>query len=62
MDWFLYDIGLGRERVNENSNIEGVHFIVTTYSAYANDITFLLRNEKSALDFINTFDTFSVFF
>ena len=35
--------------IKENPNIERLHFIVIAYSAYANDITFFLRNKKSAL-------------
>ena len=31
------------------------------YSTYADDTTFFLRNEKSAIEVIKTFDKFSLF-
>ena len=34
-------------------------YVLTLYSAYADDTTFFLRDERSAKKFINTFATFS---
>ena len=50
--------------INANSNVEGLQFLSHTflYSAYADDTTCFLRKEKLALELINLFDTFSLFF
>ena len=49
--------------IKANSEIEGLQFFNHTflYSAYADDTTFFLRNEKSATEVIKTFDKFSLF-
>ena len=49
--------------IKANPNIEGLQFFSHTflYSAYADDTTFFLRNEKSATEVIKTFDKFSFF-
>ena len=49
--------------IKANPDIEGLqHFSHTfLYSAYADDNTFFLRNEKSATELIKTFDQFSLF-
>ena len=49
--------------IKENPDIEGLKFFRHTflYSAYADDTTFFLRNEKSATEVIRTFDKFSLF-
>ena len=49
--------------IKANSDIEGLQFFSHTflYSAYADDSTFFLRNEKSATEVIRTFDKFSLF-
>ena len=49
--------------IKANPNIEGLQFFSHTflYSAYADDTTFFLRNEKSATEVIKTFDKFSLF-
>ena len=49
--------------IKANSDIEGLQFFSHTflYSAYADDSTFFLRNEKSATEVIKTFDKFSLF-
>ena len=49
--------------IKENPDIEGLKFFSHTflYSAYADDTTFFLRNEKSATEVIKTFDKFSLF-
>ena len=49
--------------INANPNIEDLEFFSRNFSyfAYADDITFFVRNEKSALELVNTFDTFSLF-
>ena len=49
--------------IKENPDIERIKFFSHTflYSAYADDTTFFLRNEKSATEVIKTFDKFSLF-
>ena len=49
--------------IKANPNIEGLQFFSHTflYSAYADDTTFFLRNEKSATEVMKTFDKFSLF-
>ena len=49
--------------IKANPDIEGLQFFRHTflYTAYADDSTFFLRNEKSATDVIKTFDKFSLF-
>ena len=49
--------------IKANPDIEGLQFFSHTflYSAYADDTTFFLRNEKSATEVIKTFDKFSLF-
>ena len=49
--------------IKENPDIEGLKLFSDTflYSAYADDATFFLRNEKSATEVIKTFDKFSIF-
>ena len=49
--------------IKANSEIEGLQFFNHTflYSAYADDTTFFLRNEKSATGVTKTFDKFSHF-
>ena len=47
--------------INANRNTEGLQFFSRNFSAYVDDTTFFLRNEKLALELINTFDTFSLF-
>ena len=48
--------------IKENPNSEGLQFFShTLYSAYPDDTTFFLRNEKSAAEIIKTFDNFSLF-
>ena len=49
--------------IKENPDIEGLKFFSHTflYSAYADETTFFLRNEKSATEVIKTFDKFSLF-
>ena len=49
--------------IKENPNIEGLQFFSHTflYSAYADDTTFFLRNEKPATEVIKMFDKFSLF-
>ena len=49
--------------IKANPDIEGLQFFSHTflYSAYADDTTFFLRNEKSATEVIKTFDKFSHF-
>ena len=44
--------------IKANPDIEGLQFFSHTflYSAYADDTTFFLRNEKSATEVIKTFD------
>ena len=48
--------------IEVNSDVEGLQFFSHTflYSAYADDTTFFLRNEKSANEVIKTFDRFSL--
>ena len=50
--------------INADPNIEGLQFFSYNllHSAYVDDTTFFLRNGKSALQLINTFDMFSLFF
>ena len=50
--------------INANPNIEGLQLFSQNflYSAYADNTTSFLRNEKSKFELINTFDTFSLFF
>ena len=49
--------------IKENPDIEGLQCFSHTfsYSAYADDTTFFLGNEKSATEVIKTFDKFSLF-
>ena len=49
--------------IKANPDIEGLQYFSHTflYSAYADDNTFFLRNEKSATELIKTFDQFSLF-
>ena len=49
--------------INANPNIEPPQLFNHnfSYSVYADDTTFFLRNKNSALKLINTFDTFSLF-
>ena len=49
--------------IKANPDIEGLQFFSHTflYSAYADDTTFFLRNEKSATEVIKMFDKFSLF-
>ena len=49
--------------INANTNIGDLQFFTHNflYSAYADDTTFFLRNEKSVFEHINAFDTFSLF-
>ena len=49
--------------IKANSDIEGLRFFSHTflYSAYADDTTFFLRDEKLATEVIKTFDKFSFF-
>ena len=49
--------------IKANPDIEGLQFFSHTflYSAYADDTTFFLRNEKSATEVIKTFDKFSLY-
>ena len=49
--------------IKANPDIKGLQFFSHTllYSAYADDTTFFLRNEKSATEVIKTFDKFSLF-
>ena len=49
--------------IKENSDIERLQIFSHTfsYSAYADDTTFFLRNEKSATEAIKMFDQFSLF-
>ena len=49
--------------IKENPDIEGLKFFSHKflYSAYADDTTFFLRNEKSATKVIKTFNKFSLF-
>ena len=46
--------------IKANPDIEGLQFFSHTflYSAYADDTTFFLRNEKSATEVTKTFDKF----
>ena len=49
--------------IKANPDTEGLQFFSHTflYSAYADDTTFFLRNEKSATEVIKTFDKFSLY-
>ena len=49
--------------IKTNPDIEVLKFFSHTflYSAYADDTTFFLKNEKSATEVIKTFDKFSPF-
>ena len=49
--------------IKANPDIEGLQFFSHTflYSAYADDTTFFLRNEKSATEVTKMFDKFSLF-
>ena len=49
--------------IKANPDIEGLQFFSHTflYSAYADDTTFFLRNEKSATEVIKMFDKYSLF-
>ena len=49
--------------IKANPDIEVLQFFSHTflYSAYADDTTFFLRNEKSATEVMKTFDKFSLF-
>ena len=49
--------------INANPNIEGLQLFSQNflYSAYADNTTSFLRNEKSKFELINTFDKFSLF-
>ena len=50
--------------IKANPNIEGLQFFSHTFlsSAYADDTTFFLRKEKSAIEVIKTFEKFSFFY
>ena len=49
--------------IKTNPDIKGLQFFSHTflYSAYADDTTFFLRNEKSATEVIKTFEKFSLY-
>ena len=60
---FIIALEVAFSLIKENPDIEGLKFFSHTflYSAYADDTTFFLRNEKSATEVIKTFDKFSLF-
>ena len=47
----------------QNENINGLNIFENTflYTAYADDTTFFLKEEKSVIELIKTFDIFSTF-
>ena len=49
--------------IMQNENIDGLTIFETTflYTAYAEDTTFFLKDEKSVIELMKTFDTFSIF-
>ena len=49
--------------IMQNENINGLNIFEKTflYTAYANDTTFFLKDEKSVIELMKTFDIFSIF-
>ena len=47
----------------QNENINGLNIFEKTflYTAYADDTTFFLKDEKSVIELMKTFDIFSIF-
>ena len=47
----------------QNENIDGLNIFenILLYTAYADDTTFFLKDEKSVIELIKTFDIFSTF-
>ena len=62
-DLFIIALEAVFSLIKTNPDIEGLQFFNHTflYSAYADDTTIFLRNEKSATEVIKTFDNFSLF-
>ena len=60
---FIIDLDVVFPLIKANPDIEGLKCFIHTSlcSAYANDTTFFLRNEKSATKVIKTFDKCSLF-
>ena len=60
---FILELKVIFALINANRNIEGLQFCSHNfiYFAHADDTTFFLRNEKPAIELLNTFDTFSPF-
>ena len=50
--------------IMQNENINGLNIFENTflYTAYADDATFFLKDEKSVVELMKTFDIFSTFF